>query len=112
MKRLKSQYLEMFVEVYKLCRKNVVLMQKILRTGFSRSINAACSGVLVQGSFIPRFCCNIYLGCSSYFIAFKVYNREDIRQVSFLYNITDSRTELKSLTCINRRFFVGSVFMH
>ena len=85
---------------------------KILRTGFNRSINAACSGLLVQGGFIPRFCCNNkYLGCLSYFIAFKVYHREDIRQVSFLDNITDSRTDLKSLTCINRRFFVGSVFM-
>ena len=32
-------------------------MLEILRTGFSRSINAACSGMLVQGGFIPRFCC-------------------------------------------------------
>ena len=38
-----------------------------------------------------------------------MYNREDIRQVSFLDNITDSQTEFKSLTCINRRFFVGSI---
>ena len=67
----------------------------------------------MQGSFIPRFYCNKYLGCVSYFIVFKVYNRDDIRQVSFfLDNITDSRTELKSLTCINKRLFVGSVFMH
>ena len=80
---------------------------KILRTGFNRSINAACSGLLVQGGFIPGFCCNKYLGCLSYFIAFKVYNREDIRHVSFFDSITDSRSELKSLTCINRRFFVG-----
>ena len=79
---------------------------KILRTGFNRSINAACSRLPVQGSFIPRCCCDKYLGCLSYFIAFKVYNREDIRQVSFLDNITDSQTELKSLTCINRRFLV------
>ena len=50
---------------------------------FNRSINAACLGVLVQGGFIPRFFSNKYLGCLSYFIAFKVYNREDIRQVSF-----------------------------
>ena len=64
------------------CRKNVVLMLEILRTGFSRSINAACSGMLVQGGFIPRFCCNKYLGCLSYFIAFKVYHRENTRQVS------------------------------
>ena len=78
---------------------------KILRTGFNISINAACSGLLVQDDFIPRFCCNKYLGCLSYFIAFKVYNRESIRQVSFLDNITDSRIELKSLTCINRSFF-------
>ena len=85
---------------------------KILRTGFNRRINAACSGLLVQGGFIPNFCCNKYLGCLSYFIAFKVYNREDIRQVSFLDNIMDSRTELKSMTCINRRFFVGSIFLH
>ena len=55
----------------------------ILRTGFSRSINAACSGLLVQVGFIPRFCRNKYLGCLSNFIAFKVYHREDIRQVSF-----------------------------
>ena len=55
------------------------------------------------------FCCNKYLGCLSYFIAFKVYNREDIRQVSFLDNIMDSRSGFKSLTCINRSFFVGSV---
>ena len=47
-----------------------------------------------------------------YFIAFIVYHREDIKQVSFVDNTTDIRTELKSLTCINRRFFVGSVFMH
>ena len=84
---------------------------KIPRTGFNRSINAACSGLLVQGGFIPRFCCNKYLGCLLYFIVFKVYHREDTGQVSFVDNITDSRTELKSLTCINRRFFVGSVFM-
>ena len=57
-------------------------MLEILRTGFSRSINAACSGMLVQGGFIPRFCCNKYLGCLSCFIAFKVYHREDTRQVS------------------------------
>ena len=64
----------------------------------------------MQGGFIPRFCCSKYLGCLSYFIAFKVYNREDIRQVSFfLDNIMDSRSEFKSLTCINRSFFVGSV---
>ena len=61
---------------------NVVLMLEILRTGFSRSINAACSGMLVQGCFIPRFCCNKFLGCLSYFIAFKVYHRENTRQVS------------------------------
>ena len=64
-------------------------MLKILRTGFSRSINAACSGLLVQGGFIPRFCRNKYLGCLSYFIAFKVYHREDTRQVSFGDNTTD-----------------------
>ena len=66
------------------CRKNVVLMLEILRTGFSRSINAACSGmpVLMQGGFIQRFCCNEYLGCLSYFIAFKAYHHENTRQVS------------------------------
>ena len=80
-------------------------MLKILRTCFNRSINAACSGLLVQGRFIPMFCCNKNLGCLSYFIAFKVYNREDIRHVSLLDNITGSRTEFKSLTCINRSFF-------
>ena len=64
-------------------------MLKILRTGFSRNINAACSGLLVQGGFIPRFCRNKNLGCLSYFIAFKVYHREDTRQVSFGDNITD-----------------------
>ena len=58
-------------------------MLKILRTGFSRSINAACSGLLVQGGFILRFCRNKYLGCLSYFIAFKVFHREDTRQVPF-----------------------------
>ena len=46
--------------------KNVVLMQEILRTGSSRSINAACSGMLVQGGFIPRFCGNKFLACLSY----------------------------------------------
>ena len=80
-------------------------MLKILGTCFNRSINAVCSGLLVQGGFIPRFCSNKYLGCLSYFIAFKVYNPENIRQVSFLDSITDSRTEFKSLTCINRSFF-------
>ena len=65
----------------------------------------------MQGGFIPRFCRSKYLGCLSYLIAFKVYHREDIRQVSCVDNITDSQTELKSLTCINRRFFVGSVFI-
>ena len=79
---------------------------KILRTCFNRSINAACSGLLVQGGFIPRFCSNKYLGCLSYFIAFKVYNREGMMRVSFLDNITGSRTEFKSLTCINRSLFV------
>ena len=58
-------------------------MLKILRTGFSISINAACSGLLVQGGFIPRFCLNKYLGCLSYFIAFEVHHREVTRQVSF-----------------------------
>ena len=61
---------------------NVVLMLEILRTGFSRSINAACSGMLVQGGFIPRFCCNKFLGCLSYFIAFKGYHCGNTRQVS------------------------------
>ena len=65
-----------------LCCKNVVLILEILRTGFSRSINAACSGMFVQGGFIPRFCCNKYLGCLSYFIAFKAYHRGNTRQVS------------------------------
>ena len=64
-------------------------MLKILRTDFSRRINAACSGLLVQGGFIPRFCRNKYLGCLSYFIAFKVHHREDKRQVSFGDNTTD-----------------------
>ena len=63
---------------------------KNVRTYFNRSIYAACSGLLVQGGFIPRFCCNKYLGCLSYFIAFEGYNREDIRQVSFLDNIMGS----------------------
>ena len=72
-----------------LCRKNGVLMLKLLRTGISRSINAACSGLLVQGGFIPRFCRNKYFGCSSYFIAFRVYHGEDTRQVSFGDNTTD-----------------------
>ena len=64
-------------------------MLKVLRTGFSRSINAACSELLVQGGFIPRFCRYKYFGCFSYFIAFKVYHREDTRQVSFGDNTTD-----------------------
>ena len=59
------------------------------KTGFSRSINAACSGVLVQRGFIPRFCRNKYFGCYSYFIAFKVYHRKDTRQVSFGDNAMD-----------------------
>ena len=67
---------------------------KILRTGLSISINAACSGLRVQGGFIPRFCRNKYLGCLSCFIAFKMYHREDTRQVSFIDNSTDIRTEL------------------
>ena len=41
-------------------------MLEILRTGFSRSINAACSGMLVQDGFIPRFCCDKFLTCLSY----------------------------------------------
>ena len=57
-------------------------MLEILRTGFSRSNNAACSGMLVQGGFIPRFCCNKFLGCLSYFIAFKAYHCGNTRQVS------------------------------
>ena len=57
-------------------------MLEILRTGFSGSINAACSGMLVQGGFIPRFCCNIVLGCLSYIITFKTYHRESTRHVS------------------------------
>ena len=57
-------------------------MLEILRTGFSRSINAACSGMLVQGSFIPRFCCKKFLGSLSYFIAFKAYHHENTNQVS------------------------------
>ena len=57
-------------------------MLEILRTGFSRSVNAAYSGMLVQGGVIPRFCCNKYLGCLTCFIAFEVYHHEDTRQVS------------------------------
>ena len=57
-------------------------MLEILRTGFSRSINAAGSGMLVEGGFIPRFCCNKFLGCLSYFIAFETYHRENTRWVS------------------------------
>ena len=47
------------------------------------------AGLLVQGGFIPRFCCNKYIGCLSYFIAFKVYRSEDTRQVSYGDNTTD-----------------------
>ena len=43
-----------------------------------------CRAVLFQG-----FVKNRYLGCLSYFIAFKVYHREDTRQVSFGDNTTD-----------------------
>ena len=50
--------------------QNVVLMLEILRTGLSRSINAACSGMLVQGGFIPRLCCNKFFGCVSYISLF------------------------------------------
>ena len=57
-------------------------MLEILRTGFSRSINAACSGMLVPGGFIPRFCCNKFLGYLSYFIVLKKYHRENTRQLS------------------------------
>ena len=57
-------------------------MLEILRTGFNGSINAACSGMLVQGGFIPRFCCNKFLGCLSSFIAFETNHRENTRQVS------------------------------
>ena len=64
-------------------------MLKILGKGFSRSTNAACSGLLVHDGLIPRFCRNKYLGCSLYFIAFKVYHREDTRQISFGDNTTD-----------------------
>ena len=42
-----------------------------------------CRMVLFQG-----FCCNKYLGCLSFFIAFKVYHRGDTRQVSFGDNTT------------------------
>ena len=52
--------------IAKPCCKNVVLMLEILRTGFSRSINAACSGMLVQDGFIPKFCCDKFLTCLSY----------------------------------------------
>ena len=45
---------------------HVAKMLEILRTGFSRSINAACSGMVVQGGFIPRFCCDKFLACLSY----------------------------------------------
>ena len=86
-------------------------MLEILRTGFSRSINAACSGMVVQGGFIPRFCCNKFLGCLSYFIAFKAYHCGNTRQVS-LEIISPLSTELKSLTCINSKIVVNSIFMH
>ena len=79
----------MIVEIYLAVSQKCCSYAKILRTGFSRSINAACSGMLVQGDFIPRFCCNKYLGCLSYFIAFKAYHREDTMQVSFGDNTTD-----------------------
>ena len=77
---------------------------KILRTCFNRSINAACSGLLMQGGFIPRFCCNKYIGCLSHFLNFKGH-----KAGFFLINIMGSWSEFKSLTCMNRSFFVGSV---
>ena len=79
----------MIVEIYFAVSQKCCSYAKILRTGFSRSINVACSGMLVQGGYIPRFCCNKYLGCLSYFIAFKVYHCEDTRKVSFGDNTTD-----------------------
>ena len=36
-------------------------MLEILRTGFSRSINAACSGMLVQGGFFQGFAVTSFL---------------------------------------------------
>ena len=89
MKWRKLQYLETIVEIYLAVSQKCCSYAEILRTGFSRSINVACSGMLVQGSFIPRFCYDKYLGCLSYFIAFKVYHREDIRQVSLGDDTTD-----------------------
>ena len=91
MKQLKSKYLEIFVGVYMAVSQKCCSYAKILTTGFSRGINAVCSEVLVQGGFIPRFCRNKYFGCLSYFIALKVYHREDTRQVSFVDNTTDIR---------------------
>ena len=63
-----------------------------------------CMAVLFQG-FVVTSILDAY---HVYFIDLKVYHCEDTRQVSFVDNTTDIPTEVKSLTCINGRFFVGS----
>ena len=87
-------------------------MLEILRTGLSRSINAACSGMLVQGKFIPRFCCNKFLACLSY-ISLLLKRIIMETQGSFLWRLFHAlSTELKSLTCINSKIVIDLVFTH
>ena len=87
-------------------------MLEILRTGLSRSINAACSGMLVQGGFIPRFCCNKILACLSY-ISLLLKRIIMETQGRFLWRQYHAvSTELKSLTCIYSKIVVNSIFTH
>ena len=84
-------------------------MLEILRTGFSRSVNAACSGMLVQGGYIQKFSCNKYTYHAS--LLFKCIIVKT--QGWFLWRIYHApSTEMKSLTCINSKIIVDSVFTH
>ena len=87
-------------------------MLEILRTGFSRSINAACSGMLVHGGFIPRFCCDKFLACLSYIpLLLKRIIMET--QGRFLWKYYHAlSTGLKSLTCIYSKVVVDLAFTH
>ena len=87
-------------------------MLEIMRTGLSRSINAACSGMLVQGGFIPRFCRNKFLACLSY-ISLLLKRIIMETQGRFLWRKYHAlSTELKSLTCINSKVVVDLVSTH
>ena len=85
-------------------------MLEILRTGFSRSIDAAfqeclCRAVLFHGCVVTSFLDAYHISLLLKRIIMKTQGR-------FLWRYHALSTELKSLTCINSKIVVDSVFTH